>query len=1018
MACSSVFRGFNLLLFLALLCAGLASVGPSSVADHGEVRAPLRALKALPDADSDVTKAGTALSKSHLFLSEKQLPLIAHLDGDIHFIDLESGRSRWSFKSGPALTSSYRRSVTDGDDNNCSSGLGGKRQSREARLEGDSYMYCGEDWDLYVHSRNKGSMKMPLSPEEFVSALPLISDTGEVILGSKKTTAFLVNERDGKLIHRYGSENDSDGNDDKAIVKVQDDYQENLVLPKERIGAQIQPSTLESVKPIFITRTDYSFTSYAPNKTILWNVTVAAIQATSLCQNSPNGYAGVQDIATGELNRESQDGYKNPFKCQTTFSVSRSHHPKIIRDGVTYLVLDKLLANEPANQQHEPENLEALRLRVLEKHRFISYLQEKASSPYLPAGQWTNKGLEALRALEKNKILHDLQVDPNPSYLLDKGNPLALLPSDEKVKINMLKQKYVDECIDDPYGAITVYEPKFPAVQVEMIQNEVKDPDSRKDVIHMLLAPGFIFFIVIIPLVILLMMFLNIRDRIKQSNSTKKTPVTSKKRKSKKSGNTKNTMMTDMQDKFSSAETTASEVHKHSYIEKIDNESLDGTIKGNQGGGRTIGNLFVSSIEIAKGSNGTVVLQGTFNGRLAAIKRLVLAHSNVASKEVEALLRSDNHPNIVRWYGVEYDPDFVYLALERCACSLGELVDLYAPLSQDDPSFDTYVSNIKSASDSQVELIDRIEGIELWKKNGYPSTQLLGLMRGMVSGLAHLHDLKIIHRDLKPQNVLISAGKPLCAKLSDMGISKSLSDGKSSLTNNYTGAGSSGWQAPELLLGGSQTFALDLFSLGCVLFFCITKGRHPFGNNFERDTNIAKGQPDLSLVEHIPEAVHLFSQLLQPEPSLRPLAHKVLLHPLFWSSEMRLSFLRDSSDRIELEDREKQSDLLEAIECIGPEVFGYNWEIKFDSVFLGSIGNHRRYNANSTRHLLRLIRNKWNHYIEFPKQVQDYLGDMPDGFDVYLTKRFPKLLIAVYKVIYEYCREETYFVKYFESKNI
>ncbi|KAF3789089.1 hypothetical protein EJ110_NYTH19593 [Nymphaea thermarum] len=242
----------------------------------------------------------------HTLNSEKQLPLVAHLDGDIHFIDLESGRSRWSFKSGPALTSSYRRSVTDGDDNNCSSGLGGKRQSREARLEGDSYMYCGEDWDLYVHSRNKGSMKMPLSPEEFVSALPLISDTGEVILGSKKTTAFLVNERDGKLIHRYGSENDSDGNDDKAIVKVQDDYQENLVLPKERIGAQIQPSTLESVEPIFITRTDYSFTSYAPNKTILWNVTVAAIQATSLCQNSPNGYAGVQDIATGELNREMQ----------------------------------------------------------------------------------------------------------------------------------------------------------------------------------------------------------------------------------------------------------------------------------------------------------------------------------------------------------------------------------------------------------------------------------------------------------------------------------------------------------------------------------------------------------------------------------------------------------------------------------------------------------------------------------------------------------------------------------------
>lgn len=47
---------------------------------------------------------------------------------------------------------------------------------------------------------------------------------------------------------------------------------------------------------------------------------------------------------------------------------------------------------------------------------------------------------------------------------------------------------------------------------------------------------------------------------------------------------------------------------------------------------------------------------------------------------------------------------------------------------------------------------------------------------------------------------------------------------------------------------------------------------------------------------------------------------------------------------------------------------------------------------------------------------QDYLGNMPDGFDDYLTSRFPNLLIEVYKVIYEYCREERYFIKYFKRK--
>lgn len=57
----------------------------------------------------------------------------------------------------------------------------------------------------------------------------------------------------------------------------------------------------------------------------------------------------------------------------------------------------------------------------------------------------------------------------------------------------------------------------------------------------------------------------------------------------------------------------------------------------------------------------------------------------------------------------------------------------------------------------------------------------------MVAGLAHLHELGIIHRDLKPQNVLITGEKSLCAKLSDMGISKRLNEGMSSLGHHATG---------------------------------------------------------------------------------------------------------------------------------------------------------------------------------------------------------------------------------------
>lgn len=60
-----------------------------------------------------------------------------------------------------------------------------------------------------------------------------------------------------------------------------------------------------------------------------------------------------------------------------------------------------------------------------------------------------------------------------------------------------------------------------------------------------------------------------------------------------------------------------------------------------------------------------------------------------------------------------------------------------------------------------------------------------------------------------------------------------------------------------------------MFSLGCVLFFCITGGKHPFGDRLERDINIVKNQKDIFLVKHIPEAVDLISRLLNPDPDLR-----------------------------------------------------------------------------------------------------------------------------------------------------
>ncbi|GMP72921.1 hypothetical protein CsSME_00030802 [Camellia sinensis var. sinensis] len=149
-----------------------------------------------------------------------------------------------------------------------------------------------------------------------------------------------------------------------------------------------------------------------------------------------------------------------------------------------------------------------------------------------------------------------------------------------------------------------------------------------------------------------------------------------------------------------------------------------------------------------------------------------------------------------------------------------------------------------------------------------------------------------------------------------------------------------------------------------------------------------------------------------------PKAVDVLHHPLFWNAEMQLSFLRDASDWVELEDRESESELLNALGSIASVALGGKWDEKMESAFINDIGRYRRYKFDTARDLLRVIRNKLNHYRELPQEIQRILGQIPEGFDSYFSSRFPQLLVEVYKVIHSYCGEEEFLHKYFRSNQL
>lgn len=96
--------------------------------------------------------------------------------------------------------------------------------------------------------------------------------------------------------------------------------------------------------------------------------------------------------------------------------------------------------------------------------------------------------------------------------------------------------------------------------------------------------------------------------------------------------------------------------------------------------------------------------------------------------QVEMLIRSEGHPNIVRYFDKEESSDFIFLALELC---------------------DATLSSVLHKVDRQYFPHGPPARIPV------PSSATRHFIYGIVDGIAHLHRHKILHRDIKPGNILL-----------------------------------------------------------------------------------------------------------------------------------------------------------------------------------------------------------------------------------------------------------------------
>ncbi len=134
-----------------------------------------------------------------------------------------------------------------------------------------------------------------------------------------------------------------------------------------------------------------------------------------------------------------------------------------------------------------------------------------------------------------------------------------------------------------------------------------------------------------------------------------------------------------------------------------------------------------------------------------------------------------------------------------------------------------------------MRFIDGLDLRELLKREGPLSAERAVDLVGQVAGaLDAAHALGLVHRDVKPGNVMVEAtDSGEHAYLCDFGLAKHLSS-VSSLTGERAFVGTIAYISPEQIEGATIDARADVYSLGCMLFECLT-GQPPF----ERESEVA-----------------------------------------------------------------------------------------------------------------------------------------------------------------------------------
>jgi serine/threonine protein kinase len=125
-----------------------------------------------------------------------------------------------------------------------------------------------------------------------------------------------------------------------------------------------------------------------------------------------------------------------------------------------------------------------------------------------------------------------------------------------------------------------------------------------------------------------------------------------------------------------------------------------------------------------------------------------------------------------------------------------------------------------------MELIDGKSLQELIKnKQQLSLAECTHVFAQVCDGLDAIHGLGMVHRDLKPGNINVSPHGVV--KILDFGLAKYILREQTNLTRTDESVGTPAYMSPEQILGRSLEPSSDIYSLGCILYECLT-GYKPY----------------------------------------------------------------------------------------------------------------------------------------------------------------------------------------------